>query len=182
MPVFRYAEVLLDYAEAKAELGELTQGDLDISVNLIRARVGMPSLDMAAANANPDPYLMSSETGYPNVSGANKGVILEIRRERAIELFQEGYGRYFDLMRWKAGYCLNQPFYGMYIPGPGEYSFGDDSKYTFYVGSPTRSSTSWIPTQASLQLQVSAMPFTASPIPSTRASTTSILFPRTRFC
>ena len=95
----------------------------------------MPSLDMAAANANPDPYLMSSETGYPNVSGANKGVILEIRRERAIELFQEGYGRYFDLMRWKAGYCLNQPFYGMYIPGPGEYSFGDDSKYTFYVGS-----------------------------------------------
>ncbi len=135
MPVFRYAEVLLDYAEAKAELGELTQGDLDISVNLIRARVGMPSLDMAAANANPDPYLMSSETGYPNVSGANKGVILEIRRERAIELFQEGYGRYFDLMRWKAGYCLNQPFYGMYIPGPGEYNFGDDSKYTFYVGS-----------------------------------------------
>ncbi len=135
MPVYRYAEVLLNYAEAKAELGTLTQGDIDISIKLIRDRVGMPNLDMAAANANPDPYLMSEETGYPNVEGPMKGVILEIRRERAIELFQEGYGRYFDLMRWRAGYCLNQPYYGMYIPGPGAYEFGDDSKYTFYVGS-----------------------------------------------
>ena len=141
MPVFRYAEALLIYAEAKAELGTLTQGDLDISVNKIRARVGMPALDMAAANSNPDPYLMSKETGYPNVEGANKGVILEIRRERAIELFQEGYGRYFDLIRWKAGYCLNQPMYGMYIPGPGYYEFGDDSKYTFYTGSSNASGT-----------------------------------------
>lgn len=134
MPVFRYAEALLIYAEAKAELGTLTQADLDKSVNLLRARAGMPNLDMAAANGNPDPYLTSAETGYTNVDGANKGVILEIRRERAIELFQEGEGRYFDLMRWKAGYCLNQPMYGMYIPGPGDYDFGDNSKYTFYTG------------------------------------------------
>lgn len=141
MPVFRYAEVLLNYAEAKAELGTLTQGDIDISIKLLRDRVGMPNLDMAAANASPDPYLMSAETGYPNVEGANKGVILEIRRERAIELFQEGYGRYFDLIRWKAGYCLNQPMYGMYIPGPGEYNFGDDSKYTFYTGTSNASGT-----------------------------------------
>ena len=134
MPVYRYAEALLIYAEAKAERGTLTQDDLDISVNLIRKRAGMPDLNMAAANASPDPYLLSEETGYPNVTGTNQGVILEIRRERAIELFQEGYGRYFDLIRWKAGYCINQPFYGMYIPGPGNYDFGDDSKYTLYVG------------------------------------------------
>ena len=136
MPVFRYAEALLNYAEAKAELGTLTQDDLDISVNLIRKRVGMPDLNLVAANANPDnDYLGSAQFGYPNVTGTNKGVILEIRRERAIELFQEGAGRYFDLIRWKAGYCLNQPYWGMYIPGPGAYDFGDDSKYTFYVGS-----------------------------------------------
>ena len=134
MPVYRYAEALLIYAEAKAERGTLTQDDLDMSVNLIRKRAGMPDLNMAAANASPDPYLLSEETGYPNVTGTNQGVILEIRRERAIELFQEGYGRYFDLIRWKAGYCINQPFYGMYIPGPGNYDFGDDSKYTLYVG------------------------------------------------
>lgn len=134
MPVFRYAEALLIYAEAKAELGTLTQADLDKSVNLIRKRVGMPNLDMAAANAKPDEYLLSPETGYTNVTGANQGVILEIRRERAIELFQEGMGRYFDLMRWAAGYCINQPMYGMYIPGPGDYDLGDNSKYTFFVG------------------------------------------------
>lgn len=134
MPVYRYAEVLLDYAEAKAERGTLTQDDLDNSINLIRKRVGMPDLNLAAANESPDPYLLDPETGYTNVTGTNKGVILEIRRERAIELFQEGYGRYFDLIRWKAGYCINQPFYGMYIPGPGNYDFGDKSKYTMYVG------------------------------------------------
>lgn len=141
MPVFRYAEALLIYAEAKAELGTLTQADLDKSVNLIRKRVGMPSLDMAAANANPDPYMTDPKTGFTNVDGGNKGVILEIRRERAIELFQEGLGRYMDLMRWKAGYCINQPMLGMYIPGPDEYNFGDNSKYCFFVDN-TTSSTS----------------------------------------
>lgn len=144
MPVFRYAEVLLTYAEAKAELGTLTQEDIDKSIKLLRDRVGMPNLDMAAANAHPDPYLLSPETGYPNVTGDNQGVILEIRRERAIELFQEGYGRYFDLMRWKAGYCLNQPMYGMYIPGPGSYDFGDLSKYTFYLGESNASGTKYM--------------------------------------
>ena len=144
MPVYRYAEALLNYAEALAELGTLTQDDLDISVNLIRKRVGMPDLSLTAANASPDPYLQSAETGYPNVTGSNAGVILEIRRERAIELFQEGYGRYFDLIRWKAGYCLNQPFYGMYIDGPGSYDFGDDSKYTFYTGTTTATGTKYL--------------------------------------
>lgn len=141
MPVYRYAECLLIYAEAKAELGTITQDDIDISIKLLRDRVGMPNLNLAAADATPDPYLMSEETGYPNVDGPHKGVILEIRRERAVELFEEGYGRYFDLMRWKAGYCLNQPFYGMYIDGPGSYDFGDDSKYTFYVGTSSATGT-----------------------------------------
>lgn len=126
MPVFRYAEVLLNYAEAKAELGTLTQADLDVSVNLIRARVGMLKLLMTKANANPDPYLSSKQYGYPQVSGVNKGVILEIRRERAIELLQEGL-RMNDLYRWCAGQCINQPLTGMYFEGPGEYDLsGDD--------------------------------------------------------
>ena len=126
LPVYRYAEVLLNYAEAKAELGTLTQDDIDISINEIRKRVGMPGLSMDNANANPDRYLSSEETGYPNVTGDNKGVILEIRRERAIELSQEGF-RFDDLVRWKAGSCIDQELYGMYFPGPGNYDLtGDD--------------------------------------------------------
>ena len=122
--IFRYAEVLLNYAEAKAELGTLTQEDLNRSIKLIRDRVGMQNIDMAEANKNPDPYLMDEENGgYKNVKGANKGVILEIRRERTIELLLEGI-RYSDLMRWKEGKVFEKPFLGMYVPelteGSGE--------------------------------------------------------------
>lgn len=127
IPVYRYAEVLLNYAEAKAELGTLTQDDLEISVNKIRERAGMPDLDMAKTNANPDRYLSSAEYGYTNVTGNNKGVILEIRRERAIELMQEGF-RFDDLVRWKAGHCLDQELFGMYFKGPGEYDLSGDGK------------------------------------------------------
>lgn len=134
MPILRFAEVLLNYAEAKAELGSLTQDDLDKSINLIRERVAMPHLNLAEANANPDPYLMASTTGYPNVSGANKGVILEIRRERAVELSQEGF-RWNDILRWEAGYTYNDnnaesysPLMGMYFPGPGEYDLSGNGE------------------------------------------------------
>lgn len=127
IPVYRLAEVMLIYAEAKAELGTLTQGDLDISVNKLRDRVDMPHLNLASANASPDWYLSSADYGFSNVSGANKGVILEIRRERAIELIQEGT-RYEDLVRWKAGPCLDQALSGMYFPGAGEYDLTGDGK------------------------------------------------------
>ena len=127
MPVYRFGEVLLIYAEAKAELGTLTQDDLTISINKLRDRVGMPPLDMAKANAKPDWYLSSEEYGYPNVTGANAGVILEIRRERTIELLQEGH-RFEDLVRWKAGTCIDQAITGMYFPGPGEYDLTGDGK------------------------------------------------------
>ena len=126
MPVFRYAEVLLNYAEAKAELGTLSDDDLNITVNEIRSRVGMPALTMKYLHdKQPDWYLSSEEYGYPNVTGANKGVILEIRRERTIEMTQEGT-RFEDLVRWKAGPCIDQAITGMYFPGPGEYDLTGD--------------------------------------------------------
>ena len=122
LPVFRYAEILLNEAEAKAELGTLTQNDLAITVNEIRSRVGMRGLDMRDLDKQPDWYLSSEEYGYPNVTGSNEIVnaILEIRRERTVELIQEGF-RLQDLYRWKAGYCIDQAISGMYFPGPGEY-------------------------------------------------------------
>lgn len=120
MPLFRLAEVLLNYAEAKAELGTLKQADLDNTIRPLRARAGLPDLDMEEANANPDPYLSSPETGYANVTGDNKGVILEIRRERTLETPMEGL-RYWDIMRWKEGKRFEKPIEGLYFPGTGEY-------------------------------------------------------------
>lgn len=125
MPLFRIAETYLNFAEAKAELGTLTQQDLDKSINLLRARVSMPALNLAAANANPDPYLSSAETGFPNVSGANKGVILEIRRERGVEMVMEGL-RYYDIMRWKAGKLFEKPFLGMYFSRLGNFDLDNN--------------------------------------------------------
>lgn len=87
--IFRYAEVLLNYAEAKAELGILTQSDLDISINLLRARVGMPSLSV---NPVSDP-----NKAFPGLSD----LINEVRRERRVETALEGK-RFDDLMRWAA--------------------------------------------------------------------------------
>lgn len=128
--VFRYAEALLILAEAKAELGTLTQADLDMSINKLRDRVDMPSLDMVNANANPDPYL---ENMYPHVDqGVNKGVILEIRRERRIEMFNEGL-RWGDLMRWKEGNKIEQPMLGLYFSGLGGHDFDNDGDADVYL-------------------------------------------------
>lgn len=122
--IYRYAEVLLNLAEARAERNTLTQADLDRTIKLLRDRVGMPNMDMAAANANPDPFMNAQ---YPLVSGSNQGVILEIRRERRVELVMENQ-RYPDVMRWKAGKQFERQFKGIYFPGPGFYDFDGDKK------------------------------------------------------
>lgn len=127
--LFRFAEALLIYAEAKAELGTLTQADLDLSLNRLRDRVGMPHLKLASANANPDAY---QESLYKHVTGANKGVILEIRRERRIELFNEGL-RWDDLMRWKEGEKIEMPMVGIYFDGLGAHDFNKDGVADVYL-------------------------------------------------
>ena len=132
IPAFRYAEVLLGYAEAKAELGKLIQADLDKSVNVLRKRVGMPDLILATANANPDPYLASATTGYAGVQDDNKGVILEIRRERTIEFAQENL-RLYDLLRWHEGKCLDQAFSGAYFDGPCELDLKGNGKISLVL-------------------------------------------------
>jgi len=122
VPVHRYAEVLLILAEAKAELGILTQGDLDNTVNLLRDRVGMPHVNLTAANADVDPVMAAR---YPNVTGDNRGCIFEIRRERRVELAFES-SRFDDLMRWHAGKLLEEIPEGMYFPGVGDYDMTGD--------------------------------------------------------
>lgn len=120
LPIFRYAEVLLNFAEAKAELNTLSQADLDASINLIRTRAGMPA--MVLGNLTIDPILASR---YPNVNGASQAAVLEIRRERRIELAVEDF-RYDDLMRWDAGELLAEPFRGMVLPNSGKVDVDGD--------------------------------------------------------
>ncbi len=86
----RYAEVLLNFAEAKAELGTLSQADADKSINKLRLRVGMPVLNISAIT--PDPQWQ-----FSNLSP----LINEVRRERRVELACEGFRR-DDIFRWAA--------------------------------------------------------------------------------
>ena len=89
-PVLRYAEVLLTYAEARAELGELTQDDLDKTINSLRSRAGIPPLKL---NPAADPVMQKA---FPGISST----LQEIRSERRLELALEGL-RNDDLMRWQ---------------------------------------------------------------------------------
>lgn len=119
IPIYRYAEVLLNYAEAKAELGTITQSDLDKSVNLLRKRAGMPDMTM---NVGLDPVMAER---YPQVQGTQKNLVLEVRRERRVELAFEGY-RFNDLMRWKAGKLLERKPEGIYFSGLGKHDMTGD--------------------------------------------------------
>lgn len=125
-PIIRTAEVYLIYAEAMAELGTITQSDLDMSVNKIRARVGMPNIKLDMANNNIDPLMTEY---YPNVTKSpNTGIILEIRRERTIELTMEGH-RVWDMLRWKEGAQMTNklnPYLGCYFTGAGTYDMDND--------------------------------------------------------
>ena len=124
--IFRYGEVLLNYAEALAELGALHQAELDKSINLLRDRAGMPHLVEAGLTA--DPYLQRE---FLN-PGVTDPLILEVRRERAIELAMEGF-RYQDLMRWKLGQHLAEPYYGIYFPGVGKYDIDGDGDIDYNI-------------------------------------------------
>ena len=86
-PIFWFAEVLLNYAEARAELGLLTQGDLDVSINLLRARAGVAPLLLASV---PDDPLRDADVSP---------LLWEIRRERRSELIMDGF-RQWDIRRW----------------------------------------------------------------------------------
>ena len=87
---FRYAEALLNYAEAMAELGTITQNDIDITINKLRDRAGVARLAIGAIATDPN-------WDFP----ALPALINEVRRERRVELACEGF-RLNDLLRWKA--------------------------------------------------------------------------------
>ena len=107
IPIIRYAEVLLNYAEAKAELGTFTAADWSITVGALRTRAGITNVAMPVAI---DKYMQT--TFFPDVSSP---ALMEVRRERGIELAVEGF-RYDDLKRWKAAKLLEKPYDGLYVP------------------------------------------------------------------
>lgn len=107
--LFRYAEVLLNYAEAKAELGTLTDADWALTIGALRARAGITG-GLTSKPTVADPYLVANY--FPGISDPS---ILEVRRERGIELSLEGQ-RFGDILRWKRGELMMQEWNGFYVP------------------------------------------------------------------
>lgn len=106
IPLIRYAEVLLNYAEAMAELGQFGLPEWDMTIAPLRERAGVDP----AAPETADAYLQ--QVYFPEISDK---YLLEIRRERGIELCYEGL-RYDDLLRWKKGRLLEMQWRGIYVP------------------------------------------------------------------
>ncbi|MDO6603853.1 RagB/SusD family nutrient uptake outer membrane protein [Arenibacter palladensis] len=99
--MMRYGEVLLNYAEAAYELGILSQADLDMSINLLRARVNMPPMILGT-------MVKDVDSDFPSIDVT----LDEIRRERRVELAMENF-RYDDIIRWKAGDLFTKPIRGV---------------------------------------------------------------------
>lgn len=100
--IMRYADVLLMYAEAKVELGEIDQSVLD-AINQVRARAYKVSASQTDA--------------YPAVTSLDQQFLKKIiKMERRMEFAFEGV-RYSDIIRWKiAEKVLNRDIYGMLDP------------------------------------------------------------------
>src|SRR5690606_20360978 len=94
--LMRYSEILLNYAEAKIELGEMNDATVVNAIDHVRARVGMP--------------------GILSVDGSRAGDQAKmrqiVRRERKVELAKESL-HFFDMRRWRIGALQNaEPTYG----------------------------------------------------------------------
>jgi hypothetical protein len=109
IPLMRYAEILLNYAEAKAELGSFTDADWTKTIGALRQRAGITG-GLSNKPVTADPYLQT--VYFPGISDAS---LLEIRRERGIELSLEGL-RFDDIVRWKKGDLMTKVWNGFYVP------------------------------------------------------------------
>ena len=113
LPIMRYAEVLLNYAEAKAELGEMDAAVWDQTIAQLRSRAGVTPVVPDKAGPYMEAYFLNTVTDK---------WILEVRRERGIELCLEMGLRWDDDMRWHMGDLLtsdNNPWTGIWIGNTG---------------------------------------------------------------
>ena len=115
IPIFRYAEVLLNYAEAKAELSQMTSDIWEQTIGELRRRAGVTSIYPESGDYKEDAWLKNY------YGGSLSNTILEIRRERVCEMGLE-HLRLEDLYRWHCGNLVvdrdsnNTGWKGIWVP------------------------------------------------------------------
>jgi len=148
LPLYRYAEILLNYAEAKAELGQLSQADLDKTINSLRDRVGVSHLFMSP------PIDPVNEAINKGISSKQKAELLEIRRERRVELFAEGF-RYDDMMRWKLGKIFEEAQQGIYVSSTGLVDVTGDGEADYFISDSESNKPANLPSNVSVLITTS---------------------------
>lgn len=129
--IFRYAEILLNKAEALAELGTMTDAQWASTIGSLRARAGIQGATLTQKPSTADPYMIEFYDGK-----FTDPVLLEVLRERAVEMITEGL-RPDDLIRWRLGELFAEaPMNGMYVPALGDYDLNEDGimDVCFYRG------------------------------------------------
>lgn len=129
--IMRWAEVLLNKAEALAELGLMTDTEWTATIGQLRARAGLTGPTLNTVPAVADPYLLNYYRGR-----FTDPILLEVVRERAVEMVFEGL-RPNDLLRWKLGELFaDSKMNGIYVPALGEYDLNEDgiADVYFYQG------------------------------------------------
>jgi hypothetical protein len=139
--VMRWAEVLLNKAEALTELDKMTAAEWTSTIGALRKRAGITGTTLTTLPTTADPYMVSFFGGK-----ITNPVLLEVMRERGTEMIFEGL-RPDDLRRWKLGNLFQDtPLNGMYVPALGEYDLNGDGKNDvyFYQGTRPTSTTAGI--------------------------------------
>jgi hypothetical protein len=103
-PLFRIEETMLNYAEASFELGQFNQTIADQTINKLRPRAGVANMVVANIDGSFD----------VNRDADVDPVLWEIRRERRVELFGDGF-RFNDIKRWMKGVYMNKYPYGVKV-------------------------------------------------------------------
>ncbi len=139
--VMRWGEVLLNKAEALAELGTMTNTDWTATIGALRKRAGITGATLTTMPTVADPYMVDFYKGK-----FTDAVLLEVLRERGTEMIFEGL-RPDDLRRWKLGKLFQEStLNGIYIPALGEYDLNGDGikDVYFYQGAKPTSTTKTI--------------------------------------
>ncbi|MCE7065074.1 RagB/SusD family nutrient uptake outer membrane protein [Dyadobacter sp. CY326] len=136
--IMRWGEVLLNKAEALAELNKMTAADWTATIGALRKRAGITGATLTTVPTVADPYMVAFFAGK-----FTNPILLEVLRDRGTEMIFEGL-RPDDLRRWKLGELFQSaPMNGMYVPALGEYDLnGDGTKdVSFYQGTKPTSTT-----------------------------------------
>ncbi|MBR5397052.1 MAG: RagB/SusD family nutrient uptake outer membrane protein [Bacteroidales bacterium] len=135
LPILRYAEVLLNYAEAMKELGQFNEDIWNQTIGLLRARAGVKNIYPGSAEYVPDPWLRSYYTEDVAYSPNLDDIDLEIRRERVTELTLEGGLRTTDLYRWNQADLIERRY--NHQGWPGLWVTADEAKNGFVFSGTT---------------------------------------------